>query len=62
MVRIFLEEGHLMLFIEDNGTGIITQNQFGNGLKNMQKRINEIQGQISFSTQNGTTIKIDLPL
>ncbi|MBK7089357.1 MAG: hypothetical protein IPH56_10750 [Chitinophagaceae bacterium] len=51
-----------MLFIEDNGTGIITQNQFGNGLKNMQKRINEIQGQISFSTQNGTTIKIDLPL
>lgn len=57
-----MEEGHLMLFIEDNGTGIITQNQFGNGLKNMQKRINEIQGQISFSTQNGTTIKIDLPL
>ena len=50
------------MVIEDNGSGIRNQNQFGNGLKNMQKRIAEIQGTIRISSENGTTITIDLPL
>lgn len=62
MLRIFLEDNRLNMIIEDNGSGIVSQNQFGNGLKNMQKRIQEIQGNISFSSQNGTCIRIDLPL
>ncbi|MBS1926390.1 MAG: hypothetical protein JST57_10330, partial [Bacteroidetes bacterium] len=62
MVRIFIEDLHLIMVIEDNGSGIRNQNQFGNGLKNMQKRIAEIQGTIRFTSENGTTITIDLPL
>lgn len=62
MVRIFIEDQHIIMVIEDNGSGIRNQNQFGNGLKNMQKRIAEIQGTIRISSENGTTITIDLPL
>lgn len=50
--------------ISDNGKGIQegTGNRFGNGLKNMERRMREIQGQILFENDGGTIVTIVLPL
>lgn len=52
----------LYLQVADNGTGIKNGNSFGNGLKNMKKRVAEINGTIDFESTNGTCIKIEVPL
>ncbi|MFZ1527936.1 MAG: 7TM diverse intracellular signaling domain-containing protein [Ferruginibacter sp.] len=61
-VSIKIDEGRLCLSIHDNGKGIQNSNQFGNGLKNMQKRIDEIKGTIQFSSENGTLVSVCAPL
>ena len=50
--------------IEDNGIGIPKEktNAFGNGLKNMKKRIKDINGIIQFENNQGTIIFIKVPL
>ena len=51
-------EGSLILQIQDNGTGINMEKirQFGNGLKNMKKRMADINGELSIENSNGTLI------
>jgi signal transduction histidine kinase len=61
-VNIRLEGKELQLEIEDNGKGIVNLNNFGNGLKNMKKRIDEIEGSIDFLTTKGTLIKLTLSI
>lgn len=48
----------LTLYIQDNGTGINMDKirQFGNGLKNMKKRMADIQVDFSIENKNGTLI------
>lgn len=48
----------LTLYIQDNGTGINLDalRQFGNGLKNMKKRMKDIDIEFSIENKNGTLI------
>lgn len=50
----------LVINIADDGKGIDinTINSFGNGLKNMKKRMEDIGGKFSIETNNGTQIKL----
>lgn len=56
---------HLIIQITENGIGFdIDQVKKGNGLINIQKRIEEINAKIYFAgdRQNGTTFKFEIPL
>lgn len=59
-VHIFVGSHILHIQIKDNGSGINNPNQFGNGLKNMKKRMDEIGGKLEITSNAGTTIKIDV--
>jgi len=54
------EPGGLKLLIHDNGTGINFEKlrQFGNGLKNMQKRMDDIHIKFSIENNNGTLVTL----
>lgn len=55
---------HLTIHIQDNGKGIDMQNlrEFGNGLKNIQKRMSSVGGSFSIENKNGTLTTLTLPL
>ncbi|WP_373524400.1 ATP-binding protein [Aquiflexum sp.] len=66
-VRLTLSEknGHLILKINDNGKGLdIMMVQNGNGLGNMQKRCQQMNGKFSIASQNGsgTTLTCTIPM
>lgn len=46
----------LMVTVSDNGKGLQQNNQFGNGLKNMEQRMAAIGGKASFSGNDGLTV------
>lgn len=50
----------LTLYIHDNGAGIDMEKirQFGNGLKNMKKRMTDIGGDFNIENKNGTLITL----
>ena len=63
-VTISIQFNHqMMIKISDNGKGINTEqlNQFGNGLKNMQRRMESIGGNFSIYNNNGTTVTMEIP-
>lgn len=55
LVRV---DDSLTLYIQDNGAGIDMEKlrQFGNGLKNMKKRMTDIGGEFTIENKNGTLI------
>jgi len=60
-----IETNHtLKIIISDNGTGIDLQNlrQFGNGLKNITRRMETIGGTFKIENKNGTTTTLELRL
>lgn len=68
---IYISQQNELIFIEikDNGKGIKGSDdpsaiRFGNGLKNMRKRMEEIGGQLSFAPNgsNGTLIRINVTI
>ncbi len=61
-LRIQLLDQHLQLEIQDNGKGIQEKNEFGNGLKNMKKRIGEIKGTLEIISHGGTLIRLTVPI
>ena len=61
-VNIYAKEGRLCIDVADDGSGIKNSHNFGNGLKNMKKRMEEIDGQISFADTNGTCISISIKI
>jgi signal transduction histidine kinase len=64
-VKITIEANHeFTIDISDNGVGIDTEKirQFGNGLKNIERRMNGIGGRYGISNSNGTHTKLELPL
>lgn len=64
-VKLWYEGRLLMGEIRDNGVGFNTANPvFGNGLNNIQKRMEELNGNISISSEpnKGTEIKFSIPL
>lgn len=50
--------------IQDNGKGLNKEegNRFGNGLKNMERRMREINGSVVLENENGTLVNIHIPL
>jgi signal transduction histidine kinase len=53
----------LRISVKDNGNGFDqTQSQTGNGLSNMKSRMHEMNGTIEFWVDNGTQIRIELPV
>lgn len=55
---------HLRISIADNGTGIDMENlrQFGNGLKNIARRMESVGGTFTIRNNNGTLTTLELPL
>lgn len=63
-VIILIHFNHYMqIEISDNGKGMDKEklNQFGNGLKNMQRRMESIGGSFDISSATGTTVKLTVP-
>ncbi|MEO8768686.1 MAG: 7TM diverse intracellular signaling domain-containing protein [Ferruginibacter sp.] len=60
IVHIFLGNNILHIQLKDNGNGIQNPNQFGNGLKNMKKRMEEIGGKLEITSNGGTSIKLEV--
>ncbi|MGI8966928.1 MAG: sensor histidine kinase [Limisphaerales bacterium] len=52
----------MLISIEDDGKGFSTENgvSFGNGLRNMKQRMENIGGTFSISTAPGKGTRIDL--
>jgi signal transduction histidine kinase len=52
----------LHIEISDNGIGLQHNNQFGNGIKNLHKRMKSLEGRVEIVSQNGTHILLVVPL
>jgi signal transduction histidine kinase len=64
-IKIDIEVNHkLQIKIADNGVGIEQEKirRFGNGLKNMERRMKGIGGSYTIGNNNGTETKLELPL
>jgi signal transduction histidine kinase len=61
-VHMKMNNGILSIEVIDNGTGIQNPNNFGNGLKNMKKRMGEINGTLIVTSDNGTHIILTLAI
>jgi len=64
-IKIDIEVNHkLKIKIADNGVGIEQEKirRFGNGLKNIERRMKGIGGRYDISNNNGTETKLELPL
>lgn len=55
---------HMTILIKDNGKGFDMEKVrlFGNGLKNIQKRMQAVGGEADITSQNGTIVFLDIPL
>lgn len=55
---------HMTILIKDNGKGFDQEKVrlFGNGLKNIQKRMQAVGGQADITSRNGTIVFLDIPL
>ena len=65
LVTINIETSdRLRIQIADNGTGIDLQNlrQFGNGLKNISRRMEVISGTFNIENKEGTVTTLELVL
>lgn len=63
-INIRFENENMLVEIVDNGKGIDPEklNQFGNGLKNMQRRMESVGGSFTILNHNGTIVKLEMPL
>ncbi|MGN7723432.1 ligand-binding sensor domain-containing protein [Chitinophaga sp. 22620] len=55
---------NMTIMLKDNGKGFDPEKVrlFGNGLKNIEKRMQQVGGQADIISQNGTTVFLDIPL
>ena len=63
LINVQFEEKVFIIQIQDNGIGYqLTENNRGAGLKNMQKRVGIVNGEIEMITNSGTLINIKIPI
>jgi signal transduction histidine kinase len=62
--RVTIEpvDQHLVITIKDNGQGIPDNHKSGVGLHSMRERAEEVDGKFMFKNENGTVIRVRLPL
>lgn len=61
-VQFFYFENHLEIMVEDNGIGFSGSSSQGMGIKNVQSRINYLNGKITIDSEShGATIIIHVP-
>ena len=55
--------GEIEIIIHDNGKGINwnTMRPFSNGIQNIQRRMNEIHGKVTFLNEKGTKVIMNIP-
>jgi signal transduction histidine kinase len=53
----------IQIIIHDNGKGIDWNNRraFSNGIENINKRMKEINGEVSFENEQGTKVSLTIP-
>jgi PAS domain S-box-containing protein len=61
-VTLRVDRDGLVLAVQDDGTGWRERPSSGRGLSNMKKRAEEIGGQVSFSSDKGTRVNIEIPI
>ncbi|NNT70848.1 hypothetical protein HKT18_01345 [Flavobacterium sp. IMCC34852] len=52
----------LEIMVRDNGQGMNKENQFGNGITNVKKRVELLGGKVIFDQQAGLQVTINIPL
>lgn len=65
VIEILIEKqdkNKLIIEIRDNGTGIEKDNFYGNGLKNIQKRVDELNGNLIIKNDKGLVTQISIPI
>jgi signal transduction histidine kinase len=61
-ININIDE-KLKISVHDNGRGInLRQNNYGNGLVNMQKRVEGLKGSFELANHDGTNVIFTIPL
>jgi len=65
-VKLQLEPGRFILSVTDNGRGLgdLSGKKLRNGLKNMRKRLADVQGEFDLSpgAGGGTVVKFNVPV
>lgn len=61
-LSISATEKEIQIVISDNGIGIQQDNTFGNGFRNIQKRIESLKGTVLFDSHDGLKITVKVPL
>ncbi|HLT54132.1 MAG TPA: ATP-binding protein [Flavobacteriaceae bacterium] len=62
-LEVLLEGKHaLSITLQDNGSGITKSNSFGNGLKNVTNRIENMKGKVTFENNKGLEVQIKVPI
>lgn len=59
-IHFSLTDNHLTLVVKDNGTGIRTDNEAGQGLGNMKMRAVRLGGNLDLSSHQGFQVRLDL--
>lgn len=64
IIELKIADNKMTILIRDNGKGFDPEKVrlFGNGLKNIQKRMQAVGGYADISTNKGTTVLLDIPL
>lgn len=52
----------LEIVVGDNGQGMNKENQFGNGITNIKKRIESLDGKVNFAHHEGLRVTLQIPL
>ncbi|PRD57466.1 ATP-binding protein [Sphingobacterium gobiense] len=62
VIRFEKIDAHLKIYYKDNGVGMKNVNSQGNGLKNTVSRMKNIKGQITFASELGKGLKIEIAI
>ncbi|WP_221568682.1 sensor histidine kinase [Alkalihalobacillus sp. TS-13] len=61
-IKINQSSSALNITVEDNGIGFVEKDLNGNGLSGMKERLALIDGELFISSQNGTIVKMKIPI